>query len=141
MTKPMGLLVRDAVEYIDNGLATASWWDKYHLAAGLYRFEPVDIQHRPVREGERPYYMKVAVSATLVETYRENRLLSEVRSQTERPMQPRLVTFTPYAYSVKPGTNMFIGGVGEVVEVLACEECGASPERDCLMPDCQGRWI
>lgn len=138
--KPLALLIREAVEYTDRGGVPLSSWDKYVLPAGVYRFEPVTVDHEPVREGQEPYYLRVRIEAELIETYRMARVFSAADAQTDQPMVLRLVTFAPYASKVTPGGEAFTG-IGEIVEMQACGECKAAPEQDCVEANCQGRWV
>lgn len=140
MEKVLALLVPRATEYVDNTLATASWWDKYILDAGLYRFVPVGYRDEAVREGERPEYLRVRISAELVEEYRVNRLLWASSEQRTAKSQQTMVTLRPYPFMVKPGDEWW-DGAAVVVEVQECPECKATPEQECLVENCQGRWI
>jgi hypothetical protein len=89
-------------EWTDRTLATASWWDKYVIHPGTYPLEFVTIDYRPVREGQRPYYAQARVSATLVERYRVNRLLTASSAHHEDTHEDTHVIVTLYAYQVEP---------------------------------------
>ncbi|WP_042377186.1 hypothetical protein [Gordonia alkanivorans] len=96
-------IVTDDAEYADHTQATASWYDRYRLVGGEYPVAFTTISGRPVRDGESPYYAQIVVEAELTESYRENRLLGEVRGKQTRPRKTTTVRFTPYAHQITDG--------------------------------------
>lgn len=131
IAKPTAAVVFDVpTEYIDRSLATASWWDQYEILPGAYAFEWTNIDGTPWNADPEvrtngfianigPYYGSVTLEARLLESYRESRLLSEVRAQHDVHAEPKVVTISRrlYAYQL-PGaprrhgvpTVRFMGG-------------------------------
>lgn len=108
---PTCAVVFDApTEYVDRGLATASWWDKYEILSGTYLFEWVDLDYRPWNaDPERvtpgfianigPYYAQVTLWARLLEEYRVNQLLTASSAAHRVHEDPREVTLTRSVYA------------------------------------------
>ena len=77
--------------YIDRSFETASWYDKLVLRAGDYRVE---------MDGSRAL---VRVPATVVETYRVNRLFTASSAETTYPNEETVKTFQFDNYEVVVG--------------------------------------
>ncbi len=137
-----------AGDYVDRGLATASWWDRYELAPGEYPVWWSAIDGRQVPPGDLDlYYGQVSVLAVLAETYRENRIFSEVRAVTERPGTLSVVTLRPYAFQVKAGLTLANGLVtladGDVRpydEGNRCRGCRRGIDWECA-PGCTRMFV
>lgn len=107
---PSEATLAENVEYVDRTLQTASWWDRYELHAGTYPVRYTTINGEDVEEfGGRPYWAVVTIEATLLETYRVNRLFTASSSETTTPNSDELVTFRFYAYQVATGLTMHHG--------------------------------
>lgn len=116
------LEIQNPTEYVDRTLATASWWDKYLLQPGRYPFLLTNLDWQPWQPGyvapgytgpTGPYYAVAKVDALLIETYREARLLSEVRAERKAVSENATVTVRLYAYELN--TRKSWGGIGRIV--------------------------
>lgn len=150
---PLAVHVPEPFEYLDRGLATASWWNSYTIRPGFYLIGFENSQGLPLpgntladahdycdklRAEQQlywwPQYGRATLRAVLNRSYRENRVLWEARSQTDSPGKPGTVLWHPYGYEVKPGTVAFgeydcgrlVKAHATVVEVPACDGCGAT---------------
>jgi hypothetical protein len=112
----LALLVHEAVEYVDRELATASWWDRYILAAGQYPIRFTTVGLGVVPDGQLPYYAVANIDAVLVEMDRVSRLFTASIASTRTATVPRKVRFCQYAHLVKPGLKVY-DGAGEVIEL------------------------
>lgn len=79
---------------------TACNYDTYIVEAGEYSVALVDINHRPVKEGERPYYAKFTVNAILTERFYVNSLLGYSEAHREHLNQKTTLTDTVYFYQL-----------------------------------------
>lgn len=77
-------------EYVDRSLQTASWWDRYEIHP----------QTATVEIHERGWH--VSLKATLVETYRVNRLFTASSAETTHPQTEETVILTGYSYLYDP---------------------------------------
>lgn len=129
---PTAVLVFDEpTSWTDRSLPTASWWDRYEIQPGAYAFEWVNINGSAWNADPEaitngyianigPYYAKVTVDARLVETYRVNRLLGELRAdqRTVESAPTYLLSKSVYAYQIPGcpkgergrGLETFLGG-------------------------------
>jgi hypothetical protein len=98
-----------AGEYVDRTLPTASWWDRYTLTSGEYELRLTTVQGDPVPEGQRPYYAMAEVDATLVESYRVNRLFTASSSEVTYPNRSATVCVQMYAYELASGRKVLDG--------------------------------
>ncbi len=89
----------EPTEYVDRTLATASWYDTYTVLPGRYPVEWVTINHAVTGPADA-YYARFVADVILEKSYRENRLLSEVRASEETPGTRETKSFTVYAYEV-----------------------------------------
>lgn len=102
------VVVPEDFEYVDQTLQTASWWDRYTIKAGEYPVVFTNINGY-ITEDTRPYYATAKLDATLVETYRVNRLLWASSSETKEPNEETVVHFSTYAYNINPGRSFYDG--------------------------------
>ncbi len=86
---------------------TASNYTKHRLTPGVYPIEFVDIDHKPVREGERPYYAIATIPTTIVEIYYVNRILNHTSAHQENPNKPGTILFRCYAYEIDEGIKAY----------------------------------
>lgn len=100
-------------DLVDQLGETASNWKKLTLTPGVYPIEFTTIDGRPVPDGEQPYYARIAVPATLTETYCVNRVFQHVEADHRTGLSEATTrVIRPYAFQVKAGYN-FCGGVIE----------------------------
>ncbi len=116
MTTHAYIDVPEQGEYTDRTLATASWWDRYIIHPGTYPLEYVSIGYHPVNPDSRhAYYARARVKATLIQSYRENRLLHHVRADMREKREDTEVQVVIYAYEAEPGsTRKVLDGLGQV---------------------------
>lgn len=96
--------VPEPIEYVDRTLATASWWDRYELIPGDYPVTYTTIDGRIVAADDRQaYYATARIDAYLVETYRENRVFTEVHGHQTSTREKATVYARLYTFNVKEG--------------------------------------
>lgn len=101
------LVVPADFEYVDRSLATASWYDVYTIKAGEYPITLTDVNYRPVKDSERPYYGTWKLDAILTEEYRVNRLFTASSAHTTNPEQETQVHGSCYGYELKDGAAFY----------------------------------
>lgn len=112
--------VAESFEYVDSDLPTASWYDTYEIRPGVYPVEWVNINGTrwnpdPAAKtpgylaNTGPYYAKVTYSAIHRKSYRESRLLSEVRGSHVAVNDVTTVVRTAYAYTARAGEAAMYG--------------------------------
>lgn len=171
-TVPMALHVPEAFIYVDRGLQRASDWVEYTVHAGLYRIRfttrnGVLMDGNTQEEAKRlglakadampyevdrtaflPYYAVAKLNATKTRSYHENQLLSATSGHHEEHDELTSITWSPYSYMVKVGTEHYSEWQArasrtvyraEVVELQPCEECKAAAGERCE-EGCQGEW-
>ena len=122
--------VTEPFTWHDRGLATASWWDEYEILPGDYPLEWVNLSYRPWNPDPSvptsgyvanvgPYYAGAKADVVQTVSYRESRILSEVRPTTERPNSKGTRSFHCYAYDVQRRLDEGLGfaGGGEIVDL------------------------
>lgn len=98
--------VAEGAAWVDRSFETASWWDRLVLTPGTYLMEPKTIRWQSVPDGERPYYGAVKVPATIVESYRVNRLFQHSSADHKTDLAEATVkTFDAYWYNVEAVLN------------------------------------
>lgn len=116
-------------EYLKNDYATASWWTRHIIPAGTYDLELVNLGGSPWVEGKvtpgfiadiGPYYARVAIETTEVESYFVNRLFtaSSVDHKTDTAVAST-THLSLYAYEVKDGMTRWGGVIRTYAEVTA----------------------
>jgi hypothetical protein len=95
---PMYVVIPEATEYVDRNLATASWYDRYLIDKGMYEILPVTLDHRPTTI-EGAYWWKVTFDATLIYSYRVNRVFTASSASHEYPNRRGFVHQQRYAYT------------------------------------------
>lgn len=116
-----------AVEYVDRGLSTASWWDRYMIQPGEYLFRwtnsdgsdwnpDPNVRTNGFISNVGPYYAEAVMDALLVEEYRVNRLFSEYSVEHRQHTTPKVcpIRRNMYAYELKATARFrshFYGGV------------------------------
>lgn len=112
--------VDEPTTFIDRSLPTASWWDEYEIQPGTYYVEFTNIDGTRYVPGKvqsgfvRPiaaYYAVVRYDAVLVRSYREARLLGEVRAEAKAVCEVTTLTQRNYAYTVAMGAEFHPAGV------------------------------
>lgn len=93
--------VTDGAEYVDRTLATASWWDRHVLKGGDYLFVPSHIQGSWVAR----------IDSTLVEEYRENRILQFANAVNRETDVSTKVSLHMYGFDLKKRTAAWDGAV------------------------------
>lgn len=131
--RPSCALVFDEdTEWTDRTLATASWWDRYSISRGAYPVALTNIDGQPWNANPDactpgylanigPYYAKFEVSAVLVESYRENRLMNAVSAKTTQHFSPQILTLTVYAYQLERGKRHFGGRIAHFDDLIYCD--------------------
>jgi hypothetical protein len=109
-----------AGEYVDQTLATASWWDRYELTPGDYPISWTSIRGDMTdpTDHTRTYYGTATVGAVLTHEHRVNTLLWASSTQDAHPMRPQPIRVNMYRYLCTPGA-VVLGGLGTVVEITS----------------------
>lgn len=95
----------------DQSFETASWYDKYLLSAGTYAVD--------MREAHPSSNARILIDATLIETYRVNRLFSASSVATSTPAREQPFPFHINASSIVNGGRYPIGDtVATITEVF-----------------------
>lgn len=103
------MLVDPTVVYTDRTLATASWWDKYNVDEGTYPLEYVDGRGDVLAEGADSRFCdaRTLIPATLIESYRESRLLQYSTAHHKEGLSERTnLYFRIYGYQL---TEEYVG--------------------------------
>jgi hypothetical protein len=110
------------IEYRDRSFETASWWDKYLIDEGTYELEAVDSAGNPLPEDATLdfNYARVFIPATLIESYRESRLLQHSTADHKTNLAQRgRVYLRLYGYELaeKNLGRKWFDGAGTLIKV------------------------
>ena len=96
---PFEIVVREDFDHYEHAFETASWYDKHRVRAGSYLGQYSASNDRA--------YARMAT--TILEEYRENRLLQHVIPETRKPNKDGIYTVGMYGYEVVDGKEI-LGG-------------------------------